>query len=278
MGAKPVFVDVKKDSWCIDPRKIEAAISKKTKAIIAVHLYGNLAEMHQIKKIAKTHQLFLIEDAAEGLGSEILGKKAGTFGDFATFSFHGTKLITTGEGGMLTTNSDRIAEMVRTLNNHGRMASCKKQFWSDFVGYKFKMSNLQGALGCAQLERLPELLKKKREIFFNYKELFADLPDIFMNPEPEGCLNSFWMPTILFGNSWIFEREELLKELKRKKIDGRVFFYPLSSLPMFEKVENNKISYNLFGRAINLPSYYELTLDDQKRIFETIQNFLEKKE
>jgi perosamine synthetase len=274
LGAKPVFVDILQDTWCIDPDKIESAINSNTKAIVAVHLYGNLAEMAAIRKIAQKHNLALIEDSAEALGSEINGQKAGTFGDFSVFSFHGTKIITTGEGGMFATNDDQLAEKVKTLNNHGRVNGCKKQFWCDFVGYKFKMSNVQAAIGCAQIERFSELLNKKREIFFNYRRLFSELPDIYMNPEKNGTLNSFWMPTIVFGQSWNFDREKLLEELKREKIDGRVFFYPLSSMPMFSPVRENFVSYEIYSKAINLPSYHDLTLEDQNRVFEVVKKFL----
>ena len=169
IGAKPVFVDVLRDSWCIDPKKMEAAITHKTKAIIVVHVYGNMCNMDEIMSIAKKHNLLVVEDAAEALGSEYNGKKAGSIADVGVFSFHGTKTMTTGEGGMLVTNNESVCEKAKILNDHGRNPKDpeNKMFWMRDYGYKYKMSNLQAALGVAQIERINELINKKRLIFNN---------------------------------------------------------------------------------------------------------------
>lgn len=258
LGAKPVFVDILPDTWCIDSEKIEAAITTKTKAIIAVHLYGNLCEMDEIMSIASKHNLFVIEDSAEAIGSIYKGKKTGSIGDFGTFSFHGTKTITTGEGGMFVTNRKDLYDKVLTLSNHGRNAKNPKQFWAEMIGYKYKMSNIQAAIGCAQVERIEELIAKKRYIFHQYKQAFSDNPEISMNPQKEGTINGYWMPTIVFDKFSKFDRETLLNIFKDNNIDGRVFFYPLSTLPMFENNKNNVVSYDIFMRAVNLPSYHDL--------------------
>ena len=168
LGAKPVFVDILPDSWCIDPSKIEAAITPKTKAIVAVHLYGNLCAMHELLAIGQKHGIPVIEDAAEAIGSVYYGKKAGSMGRFGSFSFHGTKTITTGEGGMFVTNDTKLYEQVLTLSNHGRVRGQTKQFWADLVGFKYKMSNIQAAIGCAQIERIEELISDKRRVFSEY--------------------------------------------------------------------------------------------------------------
>ncbi|MCL2624824.1 MAG: DegT/DnrJ/EryC1/StrS family aminotransferase, partial [Planctomycetaceae bacterium] len=199
LGAKPVFVDVLPDTWCLDPAKVEEAITPKTKAIIAVHVYGNLCDMERLRKIADNHGLLLIEDAAEAIGSVYHGHKAGSLGDFGVFSFHGTKTITTGEGGMFVTNNEYLFNKVKTLNNHGRSPHTTKQFWAEAIGYKYRMSNIQAAIGCAQMERIDDLVAKKREIFLEYQKLFADTTDTIMNPEPTGIVNGYWMPTIVFG-------------------------------------------------------------------------------
>ncbi len=271
LGAKPVFVDILPDTWCIDPSKIEPAITSKTKAIIAVHLYGNLCEMDEISAIAKKHNLCVIEDAAEAIGSVYKGKRAGGIGDFGTFSFHGTKTITTGEGGIFVTNREDLYETVLTLSNHGRNAKNPKQFWAEMIGYKYKMSNVQAAIGCAQMERIDELIAKKRHIFYQYKNAFSDNPGISMNPEKEGTINGYWMPTLVFDKSLDFNRERLLNRFKENNIDGRVFFYPLSFLPMFEEKRENAVSYDIFERAANLPSYHDISDKDIDRVVEIVK-------
>lgn len=275
LGAKPVFVDILADTWCIDPSKIEAAITPKTKAIIAVHLYGNLCNMDEIMNIAKKHNLYVIEDAAEAIGSIYKGKKAGTIGHFGVFSFHGTKTITTGEGGMFVTNNESLYEKVNILNSHGRNPKNPKQFWAETIGFKYKISNIQAAIGCAQVERIDELIKRKREIFFEYNKLLSTLNGLTMNPIPtdEKTQYGYWMPTVVFENKINFNREKLLEIFKENNIDGRVFFYPLSMLPMFEEIKENKVSYNISGRAINLPSYHEITNENIKIICNILMEF-----
>ena len=158
LGAKPVFVDILPDSWCLDPSQVEAAISSRTKAIVAVHLYGNLCEMDQLVAIGERHNIPVIEDSAEAIGSIYRGRRAGSIGKFGAFSFHGTKTITTGEGGIFVTNDLNLYQYVLTLSNHGRSVGQVKQFWPDMVGYKYKMSNIQAAIGLAQLQRINELV------------------------------------------------------------------------------------------------------------------------
>jgi perosamine synthetase len=270
LGAAPVFVDILPDSWCIDPVQVEQAITPRTKAIIAVHLYGNLCEMAALRAIAEKHQLLLIEDAAEALGSEYQGNKAGSMGAFGTFSFHGTKTMTTGEGGMFVTNDTALYERVLTLSNHGRSRQQTKQFWPDEIGYKFKMSNIQAALGCAQLERIDELVSAKRQVFSRYKKLLSHYDQLTLNPEPQGQLNSYWMPTVIFSESSGIKQEHLLRAFQNANIDARVFFWPLSSLPMFTAKPENRCAYDICQRAINLPSYPQLTEAEQQQVVQVI--------
>ncbi len=273
LGAKPVFVDVLPDTWCINPAKIEAAITPKTKAIIAVHLYGNLCDMDALLALGKKHGIPIIEDAAEAIGSEWHGKRAGAMGVFGTFSFHGTKTITTGEGGMFVTQDEALYEKVLTLSNHGRARGQVKQFWPDMVGFKYKMSNVQAAIGCAQMERIDDLIAGKRRIFAYYSERLRDLP-LRMNPEPAGTKNGFWMPSIVVEDGVSFDREELLAAFRADNIDGRVFFWPLSMLPMFASKPENRVSYRLFDRAVNLPSYHDITASDIERVTRHIRAYL----
>lgn len=272
IGANPVFVDVLQDTWCIDPKKAEQAITSKTKAIIAVHLYGNLVEMDAIMHLARKYNLVVIEDAAEALGSEFKEKKAGSIGHAGVFSFHSTKTISTGEGGILVTDNYDVIQRARILNDHGRNPDVDKLLWMEDYGYKYKMSNLQAAMGCAQIERVDELVEKRRIIFNWYKDLLSHLP-VVLNPESEGTKNSYWMPTVVVDEGIQFDRERLLVWLKEHNIDARPFFYPLSSLPMFKR-ENNTVAYSLYNRSFNLPSYYDLTKESVEQIARCVSSFL----
>lgn len=273
LGAKPIFVDVLPDTWCLDPACVEKAITPRTKAIIAVHLYGNLCNMDLLGEIASRHRLALIEDAAEALGSSWRGRQAGAIGTFGVFSFHGTKTLTTGEGGMFVTQDADLYERVLTLSNHGRARGQARQFWPELLGFKYKMSNVQAAIGCAQIERIDELIAAKRRIFHEYQRSLSDLP-LKLNPEHEGTTNGYWMPTIAVDASVKFDREQLLRAFKDESIDGRAFFWPLSMLPMFDRVSTNVVSYALYSRACNLPSYHDMTLDDISRVSSVVRRHI----
>jgi perosamine synthetase len=272
LGAKPVFVDVLPDTWCINPDLIEEKITDKTKAIIIVHLYGNLVDMDTVMKIAKKYDLPVIEDTAEALGSEYKGKKAGSIGDFGVFSFHGTKTLTTGEGGAIISNREDLADEITTIESQGRRPEKHIMFWVDELGLKYKMSNIQAALGLAQFERVDELVEKKRTIFRWYEQALTDFDDIVMNPEPNGTKNSYWMPTVVFGDSYNIDRDELIEDMNRQGIAVRPFFYPVSMFPMYENAIENKVSRSLYNRAINLPSYYDLSKNDIHEVVDILAN------
>ncbi len=274
LGAKPVFVDILPDTWCIDPEKAETAITTRTKAIIAVHLYGNLCDMDALLAIGARHNIPILEDAAEAIGSIYHGKRAGSIGTFGTFSFHGTKTITTGEGGIFVTNDAALYETVLTLSNHGRVRGQTKQFWPDMVGFKYKMSNMQAAIGCAQMERIDELINRKREILKYYRDRIEALPGVKMNPEPAGTVNGAWMPTVVFDVWTGVTREKLQVAFAAENIDARVFFHPLSSLPMFEDALQNCLSWDIPGRAMNLPSYHDMATAQQDRVVKIVSHFL----
>jgi perosamine synthetase len=266
LGAKPVFVDILPDSWCIDPDKAEAAITPRTKAIVAVHLYGNLCDMDRLLAIGEKHELPVIEDAAEAIGSVFHGKRAGSMGRFGAFSFHGTKTITTGEGGMFVTDDDALYETVLTLSNHGRARGQTRQFWPDMVGFKYKMSNIQAAIGCAQIERVDELVGRKREIFAYYARALGGLAGVALNPDPAGTVNGCWMPTVVFDAETRVTRESLQVAFATENIDARVFFHPLSGLPMFGGLTGNCMAADIPTRAINLPSFHDMEGDELRRV------------
>lgn len=272
LGATPVFVDILPDSWCIDPQRTEQAITPHTKAIIAVHLYGNLCEMDRLLDIGAAHGIPVIEDAAEAIGSIYHGRRAGSMGRFGAFSFHGTKTLTTGEGGMFVTDDDDLHETVLTLSNHGRARGQTRQFWPDRIGFKYKISNIQAAIGCAQMERIEELVDRKREILRYYRERLERLPEVSMNPEPAGVVNGAWMPTVLFAPETGVTRERLLAAFAAENIDARVFFWPLSSLPMFENRPENRVACDIPGRAINLPSFHDIDSEALNRIAAVIKS------
>jgi perosamine synthetase len=274
LGAKPVFVDILPDSWCLDPELVEKAITQRTKAIVAVHLYGNLCDMDSLLDIGKKYGIPVIEDAAEAIGSVYQGKRAGSIGRFGTFSFHGTKTLTTGEGGIFVTNDKDLYEHVLTLSNHGRARGQTKQFWPDMVGFKYKMSNIQAAIGCAQMERIEELIFRKREILNYYKKNLECIPGIIMNPEPNGEVNGSWMPNIVFKKKMGLTREKLLERFTKENIDARVFFWPLSSLSMFDNHQDNLIAWDLPKRSINLPSYHDISRNDQDCVVNVIAGVL----
>jgi len=275
LGATPVFVDILPDSWCLDLELVEQAITPSTRAIVAVHMYGNLCDMDGLLAIGERHGIPVIEDAAEAIGSVYHDKRAGSMGQFGTFSFHGTKTLTTGEGGMFVTNDADLYEHVLTLSNHGRARGQTKQFWPDMVGFKYKLSNIQAAIGCAQVERIEELTSRKREILQYYREHLAVLTGVSMNPEPTGTVNGAWMPSVVLDPETNITRERLQSAFTAENIDARVFFHPLSSLSMFESQPENLIAWSIPGRAINLPSFHEITVAQQDCVINVIAKILE---
>lgn len=274
LGAIPIFVDIRKDSWCIDASLIRAKITNRTKAIIATHLYGNLCDMDELLKISKEFGVYLIEDAAEALGSMFKDSFAGTIGDFGVFSFHGSKTITTGEGGMLVTNNQNLAEKVSSLNNHGRKSSESRLFWPTDIGYKYKMTNIQAAIGSAQLSRFDQLVNRKREILDYYRNRLSEFKEVALNPIQLNCTSGAWMPNIVFSTEIGVTREELISKFEAANIDARVFFWPLSDLDFYPST-NNPISREISQHSINLPSYHDMTTNDQDRVLGVLISTIE---
>jgi perosamine synthetase len=265
--AKPVFVDIDPESFTINPDCIESAITRKTKAILPVHLYGHPADMDPILDIAHDHGLAVIEDAAPSIGAEYKGRKTGSLGDIAGFSFQGAKLMVTGEGGMLVTNDDKIFERAASLANQGR--DPKIPFKINEIGLKYKMSNLQAALGLAQLERIDELIDKKRQIFNWYFSRLSEVPEIQLSLEKKWTHSIHWMTSIILSNSLSIKREDLRSELLEKRIDTRPIFPPMSSFPMFKKM-NHPVAEFVGKRGINLPCASNLTEEQVNYVCEEL--------
>jgi perosamine synthetase len=270
--ATPVIVDVEEFSWCIDPKEIEKAITPQTKAIIPVHIYGQSCDMDAIIKIAKKYNLKVIEDCAEAHGAMYDGKKVGSFGDVGCFSFYGNKVITTGEGGMCTTNSSDLNNRMRVLRDHGM--SKTKRYWHDVVGYNYRMTNLQAAIGLAQLERIDGIHKNRRTYEDNYKEVLDHGIFTFQN-DLKNRRRITWLVSILLNEK--IDKEEYLKELKEVGIDARPFFYPLSDMNIYKKYCKCEtlVAHKISKLGINLPTYESLKgAEDIKNILMSMSNEL----
>lgn len=261
VGAIPVFADIELDTWNIDARSIESLITPKTKAVIAVHMYGHPARMNKILEVARKHNLKVVEDAAPAIGAEWQGQRCGSFGDFAAFSFQGAKLLVTGEGGMLVTNDDILYEKAKKIWDQGRNPS--KFFWIDGDGVKFKMSNIQAALGLGQLERADELIEMKRRLFSWYEEGLANVKHIALNKEVSGARSIYWMSSLFLEQSAPLGRDELMQQLKARNIDTRPVFPAISQYPIWPRhQESQPIALRVGSRAMNLPSGVCLTKDE----------------
>ncbi len=266
-GARPLLVDIDENTLCISPEKIEQAITPNTKAIIPVHLYGHPANMREINAIAKKYNIFVIEDAAEAHGASVNGKKVGGLGDCGVFSFYGNKILTSGEGGMITTNNKSLYERMKYLRDHAM--SSEKRYWHTEVGYNYRMTNLQAALGVAQLERVDELIDKKHKIFDWYHTELKDIKNISLNFTSKNSINVYWMVCVQIKNYSTSERDGLLKKLKNKGVDGRPFFYPISDMPMYGEVETS-ITHKVSAKGLNLPSYYDITKNEVAYVCKTL--------
>ena len=265
LGATPVFADIEAESWCLDAQSFEAVLTPRTKAVIAVDLYGNLPRLDEIRRIASRRGIAIVEDAAEAIGSLFQGRPAGSLGDVGVFSFHGSKTMTTGEGGMLVTDRDDIYQRTLFLRDHGRRPG-DKMFWNSEVAYKYKMSSMQAALGLAQLERLDELVAHKRQIFAWYRQALSGCRYVSLNHEAADVKNTYWMVTALVDPGLGLAKEPLIDQMAEAGVDCRPFFYPLSSLPAYvgsvqarRAQLQNRVSYEVSPWGINLPSGLNLT-------------------
>lgn len=267
-GATPVFVDSLESTWQIDPDDVKKKITSKTKAIMTVHLYGHPADMGTICWIAKNKGLFVIEDCAEAFGSKFCGEHVGQFGDVSTYSFFGNKTITTGEGGMVVTNNETIYDRVLKLKGQG--LAKHRQYWHDSLGYNYRMTNIQAAIGVSQLEISDDILKSKRIIADNYIKHFKET-NISWHKESSDVWHSYWMFSVTMDINEK-QRNEMMKILLDDKgIETRPLFYPVHTMPIYsEKYQMHPVAEKLHRTGFNLPSFPELTYDQIEYIAESV--------
>ena len=268
-GALPVFADSLYESWQIDPEDVKRKITDRTRAIMVVHLYGQPCDMDAIMKIAKEHDLFVVEDCAEAFGSTYKGKCVGGFGDISAFSFYGNKTITTGEGGMVVTNDQVLYERASHMKDQG--LAFDREYWHDIVGYNYRMTNICAAIGLAQLEQAEDFIRRKKQVADYYIEYLKDVP-VEVPPVVKDTVNTYWMFSILLPKAK--ERDALRQKLKDGGVETRPLFYPIHLMPMYsQKYRKLKVSEDLGLRGINLPSWPGLSEENIKYICEIIRDF-----
>lgn len=283
VGARPVFVDIDPLSWCLAPEAVERTVTTRTKAIIAVGLLGNLPDMDAIQAVARRRRIPIIEDAAESLGATYRGKEAGTFGTIGVFSFNGTKLLVTGEGGMIVTNNRRLRERFKRLAHHGINKKLgARYYWSHEIGYKYQYTNIQAAMGLAQLDRLDELIEQRRLHFRWYRERLQGVEDVQLNHEGEYVRSTFWIVNAMIDRRYGRRKERIVRALEERGIGGRPFFYPLSMMPPFKRYcgstdmrKVNPVSYRLSPYGVCLPSAASLTEAEADYVCEQLVDILQ---
>jgi len=274
-GAKPVLVDIHPQYWCMDPEKVEKAITPKTKAIVPVHLYGHPCDMGSIMEMASEHGLYVVEDAAEAHGAEFMGRRVGSFGHVSCFSFYGNKIITTGEGGMCLTNDEELAERMRVLRDHGMRP--EKRYWHEVVGYNYRMTNLQAAIGVAQLAKIDKFINKKRKIARIYAEELSNIEGITLHPEMPWAKCVYWLYSILIDDRKLkVNRDKLMEKLSEQGIETRRFFYPLHEMPIYKEYArfSYPISSSISVMGMNLPSGVTLSEDDIRYIARKVKEIV----
>jgi perosamine synthetase len=273
-GATPVFVDIEPDTYNINVSQIEAKITKKTKAIMPVHIYGHSVDMDPLLALAKKHSLKVIEDAAEAHGALYKGKKCGAMGEIGCFSFYGNKIITTGEGGMLVTNDDAIAKHARRLKDLCHMPD--RRFWHDEIGYNYRMTNIQAACGLGQLESIDEFLKHKIWMTEAYDKRLSKIKGIHIPVTKDYASNVYWMYSILLDESFPLGRDEFRKNLKEKGVDTRDFFPSSAKQPVIQKLLGNvgsfPVSERVAERGLYLPSGLALTQEQLDYVCDSIES------
>lgn len=264
-GATPVFVDVCADTLNVDPACLESKITAKTRGIIPVHLYGHPADMEAINVVARKHDLWVVEDAAEAHGAAVNGKRVGGLGTCATFSFFGNKIITTGEGGMITTNDEDLAARLRLYRGQGM--DPKRRYWFPVVGYNYRMTNIQAAIGLAQMEGIEQALADRERLAGWYAEALGHLEDKILLPVPaRWARQAVWMYTIYLRHGGESERDGIMRRLDELGIETRPVFYPMHVMPPYLEDAVYPVADLWAGRGISLPTHQDLTPDDVERI------------
>lgn len=262
-GARAVPVDIDSKTLCIDIGSMEAAITPRTRAIIPVHLYGHSAKMDALMTIAKRKGLLVIEDAAEAHGAEYKGRRVGAIGDCGVFSFYGNKVITSGEGGMMTTDNQKLYQRAKLLRDHAM--SPQKRYWHTEVGFNYRMTNLQAALGVAQMSRIHEFLQKRQLIMQWYRKFLGAEPKLRLNYEEPDTKNVYWMICLEIDGLKDEQRGVLMGKLREVGVDTRPYFYPISDMPMYQRAAT-PVAHAVSQRGMNLPSYTDLIEADVEEI------------
>ncbi len=274
VGATPVFADSEIATWNLDSEKLESLITKKTKAIIPVHLYGQPVNMKPIMELADTYNLLIIEDAAEAHGAEYKGQKVGSIGHIGVFSFYGNKIVTTGEGGMVVTSDSEIAQRVRILRDHGM--DPERRYYHTVLGYNYRMTNLQAALGVGQMEKIDTILLKKRRIAAWYRTIFSEIKGITFPEEAPWGKSVYWLSSILIDKErFSFTRDELIVKLKDRGIETRPVFYPVHRQPVYDLDLSLPVAERISFSGISLPSSPKLEKESVFEIGECIVNLLQ---
>lgn len=266
-GATPVMADVRRSDWCLDPEAVKPLITARTRAIIPVHLYGHPCEMDELRAIAQARDLKIVEDAAEAHGAEYHGRRVGGLGTCAMFSFYGNKIITTGEGGCVTTDSDEFAERARFLRDHAM--STEKRYWHSEVGYNYRMTNLQAALGVAQLERIDHFIAERNRVLETYRH-YLEPNGMTLNPQMDGTRPVNWTTCVILDDIDRKGRDKVMARLKDDGVDSRPFFYPLTALPMYDESSQQPVSADLSARGLSLPTYPGLEEEEIKTISQAL--------
>jgi len=274
-GAKPAFVDVDLNTWTADPSAIEVKITERTRAIMPVHLYGHPCDMGPVRDIAARHNLFIIEDCAEALGAEHEGRKVGSMGDAGCFSFFANKVITTGEGGMVTTNDRRLYEKMLSLRDHGM--SKENRYWHLYPGFNYRMTNLQAAIGLAQMERIEDFLEYRLRVVNRYNQHLRDVKGIILPPSAEWAKNVCWLYSIVVNEQETgVERDTIAAGLAERGIETRPFFYPLHVQPPYRSSETDlyPVTEWLALRGLSLPTANDIPLEEVDRVCNTIKTIV----
>jgi len=272
-GATPVFVDVCAETMNIDASDIERKITHRTRGIIPVHLYGHPADMTAVNRIAQKHGLWVVEDAAEAHGAEVLGKRVGGLGTCGTFSFFGNKIITTGEGGMITTNDDDLAAKLRLYRGQG--VDAKRRYWFLVVGYNYRMTNIQAAIGLAQMEGIDKALTDRETLAGWYNGALTDLQDRIVLPtQAKWAKHVFWMYTVFLLDGDEDKRDQVMERLDEMGIETRPVFYPMHVMPPYQEESSYPVADLWSQRGINLPTHQDLTRADVERVARSLRTAL----
>ena len=270
-GAQPVFVDSEPETWNMAPAQIEALITPRTRGIVVVHVFGHSVDMDPVLDIARRHGLFVLEDAAEAHGAEYKGRRVGSIGHAATFSFFGNKIITTGEGGMVTTNDRALADEVRRLKNHGMDPN--RKYWCPTLGYNYRLTNVASAIGLAQLEKIDWHLERRQEVACWYREFLVDVPGLTWQAEKQWARHVWWLFTVVVDEDIPLERFGLLDGLRARGVEGRQIVYPITQLPPYRDGVRNRrflVADRTVNRGVHLPTWSGLTREQVRHVCDSL--------